>query len=52
MEEVLKFVMTFKEFPPRSFPQSFNPATIVEETIDDIRGGGTAMADRDDGSSF
>jgi arylsulfatase len=37
MDEVFKFAATFKEFPPRSFPPSFNPATIMEETIDDIR---------------
>ena len=27
----------FKEFPPRSFPPSFNPANIMEETLDDIK---------------
>ena len=27
MDEVFKFVATFKDFPPRSFPPSFNPAT-------------------------
>ena len=37
MDEVFKFAATFKEFPPRSFPPSFNPATILEETLDDIR---------------
>ena len=37
MDEVFKFAATFKEFPPRSFPPSFNPATIMEETLDDIR---------------
>jgi arylsulfatase len=37
MDEVFKFVATFKEFPPRSFPPSFNPATVLEETLDDIR---------------
>jgi arylsulfatase A-like enzyme len=31
MDEVLKFTMTFKEFPPRSYPPSFNPANIMEE---------------------
>jgi len=38
MDEVFKFAATFKEFPPRSFPPSFVPTTIMEETIDDIRG--------------
>ena len=37
MDEVFKFAATFKEFPPRSIPPSFNPATIMDETIDDIR---------------
>src|SRR5262249_53984662 len=37
MDEVLQFVATFKEFPPRSFPLSFVPATIMEETIDDLK---------------
>jgi hypothetical protein len=31
MDEVFKFVDTFKEFPPRSFPPSFNPANIMEQ---------------------
>jgi len=37
MDEVFKFAATFKEYPPRSFPPSFNPATILEETLGDIR---------------
>lgn len=37
MDEVFKFVATFKEFPPRSFPPSFNPANILEQTLDDIK---------------
>ena len=37
MDQVFKFVETFKEFPPRSFPPSFNPATIMSETMDDIK---------------
>jgi len=36
-EEVFKFVATFKDFPPRSFPPSFNPANVMESTIDAIR---------------
>ena len=31
MDEVFQFVTTFKDFPPRSFPPSFNPANIMEE---------------------
>jgi arylsulfatase len=29
--------MTFKDFPPRSFPPSFNPTNILDETLDDIK---------------
>ncbi|MDB5517951.1 MAG: arylsulfatase [Tardiphaga sp.] len=37
MDEVFAFVATFKEFPPRSFPPSFVPATILEDTISDLK---------------
>ena len=37
MDEVVKFAATFKAFPPRSFPPSFNPSTILEETMGDIK---------------
>ena len=37
MEEVSQFVGTFKEFPPRSFPPSFVPATIMEQTLESIK---------------
>ena len=37
MDEVFKFAATFKEFPPRSFPPSFNPANIMSETLDDYK---------------
>jgi arylsulfatase A-like enzyme len=33
MDEVFKFVGTFKDYPPRSFPPSFNPANLMEETL-------------------
>jgi hypothetical protein len=36
MDEVFQLVATFKELPPRSFPPSV-PATIMEETIDDLK---------------
>ena len=36
-EEVLKFVETFRDFPPRSFPPSFNPSNIMESTIDSMK---------------
>ena len=37
MDEVFKFAETFKEYPPRSIPPSFNPANVMESTIRDIR---------------
>ena len=37
MDEVFKFAATFKEYPPRSFPPSFNAATIMEDTINELR---------------
>jgi arylsulfatase A-like enzyme len=37
MDEVFQFVATFKDFPPRSFPPSFNPANIMESTLDGIK---------------
>ena len=37
MDQVFQFVDTFKEFQPRSFPPSFNPANILEQTMDDIK---------------
>ena len=35
--DVMNFADTFKEYPPRSIPPSFNPANIMEETIREIR---------------
>jgi arylsulfatase len=37
MDDVFKFVDTFKEFPPRSFPPSFVPSTILESTLNLIK---------------
>jgi len=37
MDEVFQFVATFKDFPPRSFPPSFNPANIMESMMDDYK---------------
>ncbi len=37
MGDVFEFAETFKEFPPRSSPPSFNPATILEGTLKDIK---------------
>jgi arylsulfatase len=37
MDDVFKFAETFDEFPPRSFPPSFNPANIMEHKLRIIR---------------
>lgn len=37
MGEVMVFLETFKDFPPRSTPPSFNPANMMEETLRDIK---------------
>lgn len=37
MEKVFEFAATFKEFPPRSFPPSFNPTTVLEQTLNNIK---------------
>jgi len=39
MDEVFQFVATFKEFPPRSFPPSFVPTTVMEEQLQAIKAG-------------
>ncbi len=33
MDDIFKFAATFKDYPPRSSPPSFNPANIMEETL-------------------
>ena len=37
MDDVFQFVATFKDFPPRSFPPSFNPANVMETTMDALK---------------
>ncbi len=37
MEGVTTFVASFKDFPPRSVPPSFNPSNILEDTLRDIK---------------
>lgn len=37
MDLVFEFAESFNEFPPRSFPPSFNPATILEEVKSRIK---------------
>ncbi len=37
MDEVFKFAATFKAYPPRSFPPSFIPSNVLEQTLDEIR---------------
>jgi arylsulfatase len=39
MDEVFKFLSTFDEYPPRSFPPSFNPANLLEMKLREIRAG-------------
>ena len=39
MDQVFGFVETFREYPPRSFPPSFVPSTIMEQTLEDIKAG-------------
>jgi hypothetical protein len=45
-DDVGAFVMTFKDFPPRSFPPSFVPATILEEQLDEIKDNGARAGQR------
>ena len=35
--DVSEFTSTFKEFPPRSVPPSFNPANIMEDALREIK---------------
>ncbi len=37
MGEVTKFVGTFKEFPPRSIPPSFNPSHMLDDLLKEIK---------------
>jgi arylsulfatase A-like enzyme len=37
MDEVVTFISTFEEFPPRAFPPSFVPATILSEVMHEIK---------------
>jgi len=37
MDDIFKFAATFKDYPPRSTPPSFNPANIMEETLRTIK---------------
>jgi len=37
MDDVFAFAGSFKEFPPRSYPPSFNPANIMEEVKRSIK---------------
>jgi arylsulfatase len=37
MDEVFQFVATFKDFPPRSFPPSFNPANVLDGFMDNLK---------------
>jgi arylsulfatase len=35
--EVFKFAASFKEYPPRSFPPSFNPAIVLDQMLREIK---------------
>lgn len=37
MDDMVVFAKTFKEYPPRSIPPSFNPSTILEQTLKEIK---------------
>jgi arylsulfatase len=37
MEKVFAFAESFKTYPPRSFPPSFNPSTILDQTLREIK---------------
>lgn len=37
MQEVFTFAESFKEFPPRSFPPSFVPTKVMEQTLREIK---------------
>jgi len=37
MQDVFMFAESFKEYPPRSFPPSFVPSTIMKELLDQIK---------------
>ncbi len=37
INDVVEFAMTFKAYPPRSFPPSFNPTTILREVLDEVK---------------
>jgi arylsulfatase len=39
MDEVFRFVATFDQYPPRSFPPSFNPANLLEQKVREIAAG-------------
>ena len=36
-DEVFRFAASFKEYLPRSFPPSFNPATVLDQTLREIK---------------
>jgi arylsulfatase len=37
MDDVFKFAETFKDFPPRAYPPSFNPANVMEQVKTGIK---------------
>lgn len=39
MQDVFVFAESFKDYPPRAFPPSFVPTTIMEQTLERIKAG-------------
>ena len=37
MNDVFQLVATFKDFPPHSYPPSFNPANIMEQMLRELK---------------
>jgi hypothetical protein len=37
MDDVFAFAATFKDFPPRLFPPSFVPTTVMEDAMEAIK---------------
>ena len=52
MDEVFGFVATFDEYPPRSFPPSFNPANLMEDKLREIKAGAQAARGIPDASAI
>jgi arylsulfatase A-like enzyme len=47
IQRVYEFAATFREFPPRAFPPSFNPSTVLETELRQIKAVRDIMAYRE-----